>query len=259
MSTRITSPKTAIVSGASSGIGAATVRHLAEAGFHVVGGARRVDRVRQVTDPVSGIAHALDITDPESVTEFLAVARAAAQRSGAPIALLVNNAGGALGLDSVADAVDERWRTMFETNVLGSMRMTRALLDDLIASGDGHIVSIGSIAGFETYPGGAGYTAAKHGQRALTRTLRLELIGKPVRITEISPGLVDTEFSMVRFDGDEERATKVYAGMEPLLADDIADCVAWAVTRPSHVNIDEIVVRPRDQAAATLVHRRGGN
>lgn len=259
MSNRIAQPKTAIVSGASSGIGAATVRHLADAGFHVVGGARRVEKVRQHTDPVSGTAHALDITDPESITEFLAVARAAAQRANAPISLLVNNAGGALGLDPVAEAVDERWRTMFETNVLGSMRMTRALLDELVASGNGHIISIGSIAGFETYPGGAGYTAAKHGQRAFTRTLRLELIGQPVRVTEIAPGLVETEFSVVRFDGDEERAAGVYAGMDPLLADDVADCVAWAATRPAHVNIDEIVIRPRDQAAATLVHRRSGD
>ena len=248
--------KIAIVTGASSGIGAAAVQRLSEAGFLVIGGARRVDRVEAVTSPVGGHALALDVTDPDSIAAFVAASRDVAQRAGLPIALLVNNAGGALGLDPVADAVDERWETMYRTNVLGSMRMSRALLDDLIASGDGHLISIGSIAGFETYPGGAGYTAAKHGQRAFTRTLRLELLGKPVRVTEISPGLVETEFSVVRFDGDEEKAAKVYAGMEPLVADDVADCIGWAASRPAHVNIDEIVVRPRDQAAATLVHRR---
>jgi NADP-dependent 3-hydroxy acid dehydrogenase YdfG len=168
----------------------------------------------------------------------------------------VNNAGGALGADTISEADDERWKTMWETNVLGNLRMTRALLPALEASGDGHIVSVGSIAGFETYPGGGGYTAAKHAQRALTRTLRLELIGRPVRVTEVAPGLVETEFSKVRFDGDEERAKAVYEGMQPLLADDIAECITWAATRPSHVNIDELIVRPRDQAAATLVHRR---
>lgn len=248
--------KTALVTGASAGIGAAAVQQLAAAGFHVVAGARRVERVEAITAPVGGVAHALDVTDPGSIAAFLDAARQAAQDAGAPIALLVNNAGGALGLDSVADARDDRWETMYQTNVLGTMRMVRALLDDLVASGDGHILNIGSIAGFETYPGGSGYTAAKHALRALTRTLRLELVGQPVRITEIAPGLVDTEFSAVRFDGDTQRASQVYAGMEPLLADDIADCIVWAATRPPHVNIDELVVRPRDQAAATVVHRR---
>ena len=247
-------PKIAIVSGASSGIGAAAVAHLARAGFRVFGGARRLERVQEVTDPVGGVALALDVTDPESIDRF--VAGVLDHLETPAVHLLVNNAGGALGLDAVAEAQDERWRTMWETNVLGSMRMTRALLPALEASGDGHILSIGSIAGFETYPGGAGYTAAKHGQRALTRTLRLELIGRPIRITEIAPGLVDTEFSAVRFDGDQEKAAKVYEGMTPLLAEDIAECIAWAATRPSHVNIDEMIVRPRDQAAATLVHRR---
>lgn len=251
-----TPSKIAIVTGASSGIGAAAVGHLSAAGFHVIGGARRVERVAKVTDPVGGTALALDVTDPESVTRFIADARRVASEHGASIHLLVNNAGGALGLDRLEDANDNHWETMYRTNVLGTMRMARELMADLIASEDGHIINIGSIAGFETYPGGAGYTAAKHGQRAVSRTLRLELLGKPVRVTEIAPGLVETEFSVVRFDGDEERAKGVYAGMEPLLAEDIADCIVWAATRPHHVNIDEIVVRPRDQAAATLVHRR---
>lgn len=248
--------KIAIITGASSGIGAAAVGSLAAAGFHVIGGARRLERVAAVTDPVGGTALALDVTDPESVDAFIGACRQLASEQHSAIHLLVNNAGGALGLDRLEAARDEQWETMYRTNVLGTMRMARALLADLIASGDGHIINIGSIAGFETYPGGAGYTAAKHGQRAVTRTLRLELLGQPVRVTEISPGLVQTEFSVVRFEGDAERAKGVYAGMEPLLAEDIADCIVWAATRPAHVNIDEIVVRPRDQAAATLVHRR---
>jgi NADP-dependent 3-hydroxy acid dehydrogenase YdfG len=172
-------------------------------------------------------------------------------------AILVNNAGGALGVDRVADADLDSYARMYESNVLGLVRVTRALLPRLLASGDGHIVNIGSVAGFETYPGGGGYTAAKHAVRALTRTLRLELLGSPVRITEVAPGLVDTEFSLVRL-GDPERARAVYRGLTPLVAADVADCVVWAVTRPSHVNIDEIVVRPRDQATATTVHRRSG-
>lgn len=248
------SKKIAIVTGASAGIGAATVTRLATEGFHVFGGARRIDRVRQITDPVGGTALYLDVTEPESIQAF--ISEVSAKSGDLGIHVLVNNAGGALGLDRLEDANDQHWITMFETNVLGVMRMTRALLPTLIASGQGHIINIGSIAGFETYPGGAGYTAAKHGLRALNRTLRLELIGQPIRITEVAPGLVETEFSLVRFEGNESRATKVYEGMTPLRAEDVADCVAWAATRPPHVNIDEIVVRPLDQAAATLVHRR---
>ena len=145
---------------------------------------------------------------------------------------------------------------MYELNFLGTVRVTRALLPAIEASGDGHVVVIGSIAGFEVYSQGAGYTSAKHAERAFTRTLRLELLGHPVRVTEINPGLVQTEFSLVRFAGDEDRAQKVYEGLTPLAAGDIADCVVWVVTRPPHVNVDEIVVRPRDQATATAIYRR---
>ena len=246
--------KLAIVTGGSAGIGAATVRQLAAAGFRVVAGARRVERLRRVAEPAGATALALDVTDPASIDAFLAAALG--DPASARLDLLVNNAGGALGLDRVEEARDDRWLTMFETNVMGTMRMCRALLPALVASGDGHIVNVGSIAGFESYPGGAGYTAAKHAVRTLTRTLRLELLGQPVRVTEIAPGLVETEFSLVRFDGDRERAAGVYQGMEPLTADDVADCIVWAATRPSRVNIDELVVRPRDQAGAMLVHRR---
>ena len=241
--------KIAVVTGASSGIGAATAQALARAGFQLWIGARRLDRLREVGEPLGATALPLDVTDAQSVAAFV-------QQLPPVLHLLVNNAGGALGLDRIEDAGDDTWRTMWETNVLGTLRMARALLPALRESGDGQIINIGSIAGFETYAGGAGYTGAKHAERALTRTLRLELLGQPIRVTEIAPGLVETEFSLVRFGGDVERADAVYRGLQPLVADDIADCVVWAATRPSHVNIDEIVVRPRDQATATALFRR---
>ncbi|HKH45616.1 MAG TPA: SDR family NAD(P)-dependent oxidoreductase [Thermoanaerobaculia bacterium] len=249
MSEGIRSGKTAVVTGASSGIGAATAQALARAGYQLWLGARRLDRLREVAEPLGATALSLDVTDAQSVAAFV-------QQLPPVVHLLVNNAGGALGLDRIEDASDDSWRVMWETNVLGTLRMTRALLSALRESGDGHVVNIGSIAGFETYVGGAGYTGAKHAERALTRTLRLELLGQPVRVTDIAPGLVETEFSLVRFAGDAERAEAVYRGLEPLAAGDVADCVVWAVTRPSYVNIDEIVVRPRDQATATAVFRR---
>ncbi len=247
--------KTAVVTGASSGIGEATAKALAAAGYRVYLGARRLDRLQAVAASIAAAgapqatALLLDVTKPESVAAFAAALPAA-------INLLVNNAGGALGVDRIEDAKDDRWETMWESNVMGVLRMTRALLPALLASGDGHVINVGSIAGFETYIGGAGYTAAKHAVRAFTRTLRLELLGKPVRVTEVAPGLAETEFALVRFGGDAEKAKSVYRGMQPLVAVDIADCIVWAATRPSHVNIDEIVVRPRDQATATMVHRR---
>jgi NADP-dependent 3-hydroxy acid dehydrogenase YdfG len=251
--------KIAVVTGASSGIGEATARSLAAAGFRVVLGARRLERLRRIAAEIDGQAAGaagspvatalpLDVADLASVAAFVAqVPR---------LHLLVNNAGGALGLEPIAQARDEDWRTMWEVNVLGVMRMTRALLPALLASGDGHVVNIGSIAGFETYAGGAGYTGVKHALRAFSRTLRLELLGQPVRVTEVDPGMVETEFSLVRFHGDDERARAVYRGLQPLTGADIADCVAWAATRPSHVNVDEIVVRPRDQATAHHLNRQ---
>jgi len=243
----MTNKPIAVVTGASSGIGAATARHLAQAGYDLVLGARRLDKLQAVAEPLGARAIALDVTDAASVAAFCEQIPA--------VNVLVNNAGGALGLEPVAEAEDEKWRTMFESNVLGTMRMTRTLLPKLEASGQGHIVVIGSIAGFEVYPGGAGYAAAKHAERALAETLRLELLGKPIRVTEIAPGLVETEFSLVRFGGDAERATKPYQGMTPLTADDVADAIVWAVTRPPHVNIDQMTIRPLDQATAMLVHR----
>lgn len=239
--------RVAVVTGASSGIGEAIAVALAEAGFELYIGARRLDRLQAIGERIHASALPLDVTDLKSIECFAAALPSAS--------ILVNNAGGALGLDSVEQASDDRWHTMYETNVLGMMRMTRALLPRLIESGNGHIVNIGSIAAFEVYPGGAGYTAAKHAALAVTETLRLELLGKPVRITEVDPGMVETEFSLVRFNGDAEKAANVYSGMTPLKAIDIADAVCWAITRPAHVNIDRLVIRPRDQATAMFVHR----
>ncbi|MBI2767646.1 MAG: SDR family NAD(P)-dependent oxidoreductase [Chloroflexi bacterium] len=238
----------AAVTGASSGIGAAAARMLAAAGFDVVLGARRMEMLQAVADEMGGRAIALDVTDRASVEAFAA----AVPR----LNLLVNNAGGALGLEPIAESVDEHWRTMWESNVLGLMMVTRACLPALEASGNGHVINIGSIAGLESYAGGAGYTSAKHGVVAITETLRLELLGKPIRVTEIDPGMTETEFSLVRFAGDAARADKVYEGVDPLVAGDVADCIAWAATRPPHVNIDTLRVTPRAQARASVVHRR---
>jgi len=241
---------TAVVTGASSGIGAATARHLADAGFTVVLGARRIDRLRDVATSIGPAARVLrlDVTDDDSVARFVAEVP--------ECSLLVNNAGGALGLEPVEQADLARWQAMYDTNVLGTVRMTRALLPHLLASGDGHVVIIGSIAAHEPYPGGGGYNAAKFAERAVASVLRQELLGRPVRVTEVDPGMVETEFSLVRFDGDADRAAQVYEGMTPLTADDVAACIAFAATRPSHVNIDSIVVLARDQAGARQVHRR---
>lgn len=240
--------KTAVVTGASSGIGAATARALAGDGWRVVVGARRVERLEELAGEIGGEAHRLDVTDPASVADFCAAVPACN--------LLVNNAGGAHGVESVEAADEAKWRLMFESNAMGTMRMTKELLPKLRSSGDGHVIATTSIAGFETYRGGAGYTAAKHAQRALVQTLRLELLGEPIRITDIAPGLVETEFSLVRLGGDEAAADAVYRGMTPLRAPEVAECIRWAAAQPSHVNIDEIVIRPRDQARATEVARR---
>ncbi|WP_026911725.1 SDR family NAD(P)-dependent oxidoreductase [Patulibacter minatonensis] len=237
----------AVVTGASGGIGEASARRLAAAGYEVVLGARRVDRLEAIAADIDGRAIALDVTDDASVDAFAAQVPT--------LDVLVNNAGGALGADPVLDADLDGWRTMYETNVLGTVRVTKALIGALEASGSGTIINVGSIAGFEIYPGGGGYIAAKHGVWTTTRTLRLELLGRPIRVTEIQPGMVETDFARVRFDGDEEKAAAVYAGMTPLVADDVADLVAFVATRPEHVNLDSIVVRPRDQATGRDVHR----
>ncbi|MDN5758745.1 MAG: SDR family oxidoreductase [Tomitella sp.] len=240
--------KTAVVTGASSGIGEACARTLAAQGFDVVLGARRTERIEAIAAEIGGRAHTLDVTDQDSVDAFVAqIGR---------VDVLVNNAGGAKGVAPVAEADLDDWRWMWETNVLGTLRVTKALLPGLIDSGDGLIITVTSVAALTAYDGGAGYTSAKHAQALLHRTMRGELLGKPVRLTEICPGMVETEFSLVRFDGDEEKADAVYAGVTPLIADDIAEIVGFAASRPPHVDLDQIVVRPRDQAADGRVNRR---
>jgi len=240
--------RTAVITGASAGIGEATALRLAEEGFDVVLGARRLDKLQEVAARCGGRALELDVTDAASVSAFVTQVD--------NVEVLVNNAGMALGLNPLESILDEEMVAMWETNVLGLVRLTRELLPQLEASGSGHVVNLGSTAGHETYPGGGGYTATKHALRALTQTLRVELVGRPVRVTLVSPGLVETEFSLVRFRGDEARAKKPYEGMQPLLAEDIADCIAWAVTRPAHVNVDEIIVRPLAQATSTTIARK---
>lgn len=241
----------AVVTGASSGIGAATVVALGRLGYRIVAGARRVERVRRVVGE-RGVALPLDVTKLDSIDAFVAEV----QKKFGRIDVLVNNAGLARGLTPVDTASDQDWIEMWETNVLGLMRVTRACLPLLRKAKHGHIVNLGSIAGFETYVGGAGYTASKHAVHAISRTLRLELNGEPIRVTEVMPGMVETEFSLVRFHGDRQAAKKVYQGVKPLVAADIADCVVFAVTRPPHVDIDEIVVRPIAQATAWKVARK---
>ncbi|URM90188.1 SDR family NAD(P)-dependent oxidoreductase [Streptomyces sp. MRC013] len=247
-------PPVAVVTGASSGIGAATARHLAATGHHVVLTARREDRITALAAELTEAGHratayALDVTDRSAVDAFAA--------SLDRCDVLVNNAGGALGADPVATGDPEDWRRMYEVNVIGTLHMTQALLPALTASGAGTVVVVSSTAGHAAYEGGAGYVAAKHGARVLAETLRLEIVGTPVRVIEVAPGMVKTEgFAMTRFRGDTERAAKVYEGVpDPLTADDVADTITWAVTRPPHVNVDLLVVRPRAQASNHKVHR----
>lgn len=240
----------AVVTGASSGIGEACARRLAGAGFHVFGAARRADRLAALAAETQGTAVACDVTDPDQVA-------ALADEVGGTLHVLVNNAGAAFGFSSVAQGDPAHWRATYELNVIGTLLVTQALLPALLASGDGVLITMGSTAGHTTYEGGGGYTAAKHGVAALTQTLRLELLGKPVRVTEICPGMVKTEeFGLVRFGGDAARRDAVYAGVpDPLTADDVADAVTWVATRPSHVNIDSLTIRPRAQATQDKVHR----
>jgi NADP-dependent 3-hydroxy acid dehydrogenase YdfG len=244
------------VTGASSGIGAATAVRLAEAGYHVVAAARRSDRIEALADQIRGKggqaeARTLDVTDRAAVDALAA--------SLDRCDVLVANAGGAVGGDQIADGSPDDWRAMYEVNVLGTLNVTQALLPALVASGAGTVVVMGSTAGFVAYEGGGGYVAAKHGAHALAATLRLELYDKPVRVIEIAPGMVKTdEFALNRFRGDAGKAAAVYAGVaEPLTADDVADAVTWAVTRPAHFNVDLMVIRPRAQAAQHKVYREG--
>ena len=242
--------RTAVVTGAGSGIGAATAHALAAEGFHVFCAGRRLDRIQAVAAEIGGTAVACDVTRADDVARL-------AEAVGPTLDVLVNNAGGALGVDPVVNGDPDQWRTMYESNVIGTMQMTKAFAPALIASGAGTLVNIGSIAGHLVYEGGGGYTAAKHALAAVTETLRLELNGQPVRVTEIAPGMVKTEeFSLVRLGGDQAKADAVYAGVEsPLSAADVAEAVRWVVMLPPHVDIDLMVIKPIAQAAPHKIAR----
>lgn len=241
---------TAVVTGASSGIGKATARALAADGYRVVLAARRADKLAGIAEEFGGVAVTCDVTKPEDVARL-------AEAAGEDVAVLVNNAGGAFGLEPVAEAELEKWRAMYEVNVLGTVAVTKALLPALRANGGGTIVTVTSIAGDGAYEKGAGYCGVKAAERYASDALRLELNGEPIRICDLAPGLVESEgFSLVRFDGDEAKAKAVYEGVEnPLTEEDVAECVRWVVSLPAHVNIDRMTVKPVAQAAPHKLHR----
>jgi 3-hydroxy acid dehydrogenase / malonic semialdehyde reductase len=250
--------KWVLITGASSGIGAAAARAFASQGARLLLGARRVERLRKVADAARRAGspaaeyHFLDVADTASVKTYVDWVRSFTDR----VHVLINNAGGAHGLDPVAVGQDEDWERMLQANVLGVLRMTRAVLPLMPRDAGGSIINIGSVAGHTAYEGGAAYCAAKAGELQITRALRLELNGTGIRVGTVDPGLLKTEFALVRFKGDAERARKLYAGVNPLLAQDIADILVWVAGRPPHVNIDELIVKPVDQAAHHKVYRR---
>lgn len=244
--------KIAVVTGASSGIGAATSRLLAQNNYQVFAGARRMDRLQELVKGNENIeAHPLDVTDQASVDLFIA------HIAGRKVDLLVNNAGGAFDSASVLDSDPEIWKKSYEVNVVGAVRMSKAIAPSMIENGSGHIVIISSTAGHVAYENGGSYVAAKFAERSLANTLRLELNGTPIRVTEIAPGMVKTdEFALVRNAGDVAKAAKVYEGVDqPLTAEDIAESIYWTASLPAHVNIDTLVIRPVAQAANHKVYR----
>lgn len=258
--------KWVLITGASSGFGAAAAQAFGKEGAKLLLGARRVDRLKQTAEAAlaAGAAeahyHTLDVAKTPSVEQFIGWTReriAASKPSGAPkLDVLINNAGGALGLDTVAQGKDEDWEAMLQSNVLGVLRVTRAALPLLLDNPGSSIINIGSLAGRVAYEGGSAYCAAKAGELQITRSLRLELSGSGIRVSTVDPGLAETEFSLVRFKGDAAQAKKPYEGTQPLVAQDIAEILVWVASRPAHVNIDELLVKPVDQAAIHKVHRR---
>jgi NADP-dependent 3-hydroxy acid dehydrogenase YdfG len=256
MSSRL-KDKWVLITGASAGFGAATARAFAREGCNLLLGARRTERIQEVAAECkklgapSAHAHHLDVSKTSSVEEFTSSIKTVAKR----VDVLINNAGGAHGVDHVATAKDADWEAMFEINVLGVLRVTRAILP-LMKDTQGSIINIGSIAGRVAYEGGAAYCGAKAAELQITRALRLELCGTGLRVSTVDPGMAETEFSMVRFKGDAEKAKKVYEGVEPLTADDIAETLLWVASRPHHVCIDEMVIKCTDQAALHKVNRR---
>ncbi len=257
--------KWVLITGASSGFGAAAAIAFGAEGAKLLIGARRTERLEKVAAEAQKAGaseahfHSLDVSKTASVDDFLAWAKSKIQgaKSGSTkLDVLINNAGGALGLEPVAEGKDADWETMFQTNVLGLLRVTRAALPLMKDNSGSSIINIGSVASRWAYEGGAGYCGAKAAELLITRTLRLELNGTGIRVCTVDPGLAETEFSLVRFKGDEARAKKLYEGTEPLVAPDIAEILVWVANRPHHVNIDELIVRPTDQAAQHKVYRR---
>ena len=252
--------KWVLITGASSGFGAAAAEAFAAAGANLLLGARRVDRLEKVaadakkTGSSAAHFHTLDVSQTASVETFVAWAKQ--KLNSQPLHVLVNNAGGALGVESVADGKDADWEAMLQSNVLGLLRMTRAALPLLPRDAGASIINIGSVAARTAYAGGSAYCAAKAGELQITRVLRHELFGTGIRVGTIDPGMAETEFSVVRYKGDKQKADDVYAGMNPLLAEDIADTMVWMASRPPHVNIDELVIKPTDQAEVGKVFRR---
>jgi NADP-dependent 3-hydroxy acid dehydrogenase YdfG len=253
--------KWVLITGASSGFGAAAARAFGAEGAKLLLGARRVERLKKVADESKNAGspeahfHALDVSKTASVNAFIDWAREKIG-NGNSLDVLINNAGGALGLDTVAEGKDEDWETMLQTNVLGILRMTRAALPLMLNNPGGSILNIGSYAAHSVYEGGSAYCAAKAGELQITKALRLELNGTGLRVSSIDPGLAETEFSLVRFKGDEARAKKPYEGTVPLTAEDIAEILVWVASRPAHVNIDDMLIKPVDQAAMHKVFRR---
>jgi NADP-dependent 3-hydroxy acid dehydrogenase YdfG len=250
--------KWVLITGASSGFGAAAAKAFAEEGAKLLLGARREDRLKEVADEAKKTgapeahSHFLDVAKTESVEKFIAWAK---EKTGS-IQVLLNNAGGAHGLDTIAQGKDADWEAMLQSNVLGILRMTRAALPLIPRDAGASIINIGSIAGYSAYEGGAVYCAAKAAELQITRTLRLELFGTGIRVSSVNPGLAETEFSLVRFKGDAAAAKKLYEGTHPLTASDIAEILLWVATRPPHVNIDDLIVKPVDQAAVGKVFKR---
>ena len=240
---------TVLITGASAGIGASCARAFATHGSRLILAARRLDRLEQLATELDTDTQLieLDVRDAGAV---------AAKLGNLEVDVLVNNAGLARGLDTVQEGDQDDWDVMVDTNVKALLYVTRAVLPGMVERGRGHVVNIGSTAGHEVYPGAAVYCATKHAVGAITRGLRMDLLGKGVRVSTVDPGMVESDFSVIRFHGDRERAAQVYAGVTPLTPDDVADAVLWCATRPPHVNIDEIILRPLDQATSTMVHRR---
>jgi NADP-dependent 3-hydroxy acid dehydrogenase YdfG len=249
-----------LITGASSGFGAAAAKAFAAEGANLLLGARRADRLEKVAadstnaGAVEAHFHELDVAQSASVDAFITWAKGILKSQ--PLHVLVNNAGGALGVDTVANGKDADWEAMLQSNVLGLLRMTRAALPLLPRDTGASIINIGSVAARTAYVGGSAYCAAKAGELQITRVLRHELFGTGIRVGTIDPGMAETEFSVVRYKGDQHKAGEVYAGMNPLLAEDIADTMVWMATRPPHVNIDELVIKPTDQAEVGKVFRR---